>query len=159
MDDDDSYISTGREDGDDSDDSDTDDSGDEQDATNADSGDKTSKKKKRRAGLRQEIADLNEKHTLEDENQTQKQGESLADFYSRTATYWNMEAAQMMSPSDGELSNKEMKREGFKLAQDRYAEIQPILERLAALDLNSGRKEKEPKKEKKEKKKKKDRKK
>lgn len=153
FDDDDSYISTGVEDGDDSEGSDDDGSlSDDLETTHG--GDREKSKKSKRAGLRQEIAELNEKYGLQNEDQTQAQDESLADFYSRTAQYWNKLAAERIAATDAELSNKELKREGFKLAQSRYEEIQPVLERLAKLDLDSSPKQKAETKDKKKKKKK-----
>jgi hypothetical protein len=132
-DDDDSYISTGRED--DSDDDFSDDEGEGLGVHDIES--KKSQRKSKRVGLREEIAKLNETHQLEDSNRTPNTGESLADYYSRTSEYWNVKAAEVVATTSEELSNKELKREGFKLAKDRFEELKPILNRLAELSLES----------------------
>lgn len=153
FDDDDSYLSTGKEDGSDDDDSMSDDEEGEDSGDASESKPKKSSKKNKKTGLRQEVARLNEKYNLDDENRTPVDKESLADFYSRTSKYWNGQAADALNDTNVELSNKELKREGFKLAQERYDELKPVLDRLAALSINSKQDEKcDSKKEKKSKK-------
>ncbi|EEC43416.1 predicted protein [Phaeodactylum tricornutum CCAP 1055/1] len=124
----------------------------------------TRKPKKKSSGLRQEIAELNEKYHLGDGNRTPQPGEALSDFYARTSDYWNQQAADRMpgttsgvvkNPSE-RLSNKELKREGFGLANARFVELEPVIERLHELDLEREER-KGLKKEKKDKSKKKDR--
>ena len=137
-DDDDSYISTGREDGSDDDDDYSDENEDET-MIGEMSTTKQSLKTTNRSGLRQEIAELNEKYGLEDLNRTPGSGETLADFYSRTAIYWNGHAAEVVVGTGGELSNKEVKREGFKLAKDRYEELKPVLDKLAEMEIGSSK--------------------
>ena len=125
-DDDDSYISTPD---DELDDSESDEGGMH--------GKKEPTKRSNRAGLRQEIAEMNETYDLSDKNRTPEPDEVLADFYSRTSSYWNEQAASTIATKDiGDvLTAKEMKREGFTLAQERYKELEPIMERLRELDL------------------------
>lgn len=144
-DDDDSYISTGRENGSDDDDDDS----EEEDVVGFDDyqhdeamevlEQKKSKSKKssnsKRAGLRHEVAELNERYGLEDLNRTPNSGETLADFYSRTSTTWNDEAATQLAGTDSDLSNKELKRQGFMLAKERFEELQPVLDRLADIEI------------------------
>jgi len=135
-DDDDSYISTGKEDGSDENDDFSDDEDDDL-ATVGEEEERKTSKKSRCSGLRQEVAELNEKFDLEDMNRTPKSGESLADFYSRTSSFWNGQAAETIATTNDELSNKELKREGFKLAKHRYDELKPVLDRLVELEISS----------------------
>uniref|UniRef100_A0A7S4A982 DUF4110 domain-containing protein n=1 Tax=Pseudo-nitzschia australis TaxID=44445 RepID=A0A7S4A982_9STRA len=155
-DDDDSYISTGVEDG-------SDDEYD--DMSDDDGGERKISKESKRAGLRQEISELNEKYNLGDQNRTPENGECLADFYSRTSEYWNAQASELLSGVDSEpLTNKELKRQGFILANERFEDLGPVLERLAEVSIlgedvkrkskDAKKKDKKEKKEKKEKKKK-----
>jgi hypothetical protein len=152
-DDDDSYISTGKEDG-------SDDESDDEDDFSEDEDEDTAKLKKsskqKRAGLRHEVAELNEKYGLDDLNRTPNSGETLADFYSRTSDYWNAEAAVEVEGTSDELSKKELKRKGFSLAKERYDDLEPVLSRLADLGIgeNQNRDRNRDPKEKKEKKKK-----
>ena len=90
--------------------------------------------KSAKSSLRQEIAALNQEHDLSNANRTPQPSEILADFYSRTADYWNERAAQM-EVGDAELTQKELKRKGFGLAKERYEELEPILERLRELKI------------------------
>jgi N-acetylneuraminic acid mutarotase len=90
--------------------------------------------------LQQEVAALNQQYELTDSNRTPQPSEILADFYARTADYWNERAAQ--AESGEELTQKELKRKGFGLAKERYEELQPILERLRALEITTPRAEK-----------------
>jgi N-acetylneuraminic acid mutarotase len=155
-DDDESYISTGLDDGnmDEDDDSGSSDDDDE---------DRKMSKESRRSSIRQEVTELNQKYDLGDNNRTPENGESLADFYSRTSDYWNGQATEQFSGVDSEpLTHKELKRQGFILAKERYEDLAPILERLVDLGIGGGddkgnlkdskKKEKKDKKEKKKKK-------
>mmetsp|Transcript_24761 Transcript_24761/g.26628 ORF Transcript_24761/g.26628 Transcript_24761/m.26628 type:complete len:771 (-) Transcript_24761:979-3291(-) len=128
-DDDDSYISTGVEDESDEDDCISDENGDFDTVTELDP------KQSKRAGLRQEVTELNEKYSLDDQKRTPNNGESLADFYSRTSKYWNEVAAEQVSDMDSEITKKELKRQGFSFAKERYQELGPVLERLADLGM------------------------
>lgn len=68
---------------------------------------------------KQEIADLVEKHRLENADTTPQPGESLDDFYSRTASYWN-----------GQEGDK-----GLNMARQQFDELEPVIERILALKL------------------------
>lgn len=99
-------------------------------------------RKKEKASIRNEISSLREKYDLDDDNRTPQLGEVMADFYSRTSEYWNQQAAAMQAAAAAtdniseqeRLSHKEMKREGFLLAKERYEELKPALERLNELE-------------------------
>jgi N-acetylneuraminic acid mutarotase len=151
FDDDDSYISTdvGGDD-DDLEGSDNELDGDDEDAARAAKAAKKAAKKEheksKRAGLRQEISDLKGKLDLDDGDRTPQMGEALAEFYSRTSQYWNDFAASRIAKDTSEsekLSSKELKREGFNLASERYDELKPVLERLDELELQQREAEEE----------------
>ena len=123
-------------------------------------------KKEKMKGIREEIKSLNEQLSLGDTNRTPLSGEDLASFYSRTALHWEMQASEIYMKTENsgndEISVKELKREGFSLARDRFEEVKPVLERLDELQGNFEEKEehkKEKKKSSKKDKKKKDKKK
>jgi hypothetical protein len=129
-DDDDSYISTGA--GEDDDDDDNDDDSEDSEDDNV-----GQIKLKKPIGLREEISELNAKYNLNDERRTPQNGEVLADFYARTSAYWNEHAIEMLRASSGnsEPPSKELKREGFGLARQRFEELEPVMERLKELGL------------------------
>jgi hypothetical protein len=133
-DDDDSYISTGKEDDSDDEFGSSDEEGD---GLGEGSSDTKKSTKSKRAGVREEIAALNEIHDLSNLNRTPNTDESLADFYSRTSQFWNNEAAEVVTNTGEVLSNKELKREGFKLAKDRFDELKPVMDRLAELSIEA----------------------
>ncbi|KAL9185020.1 hypothetical protein ACHAXT_002797 [Thalassiosira profunda] len=122
---------------------------------------KKAKEKEKRRGIRHEIAELKEKLGVDDEQRTPLMGESVADFYARTTEYWNVEAANSVGKAAADrgdaLSAKELKREGFHLAQARYEELAPILDRLNELEAAQAESEEKRAKKKAEKKPKKDR--
>ena len=66
--------------------------------------------------------------------------ESLRQFYARTAAYWSEEVARRWraasATGDGSevMGEKEVKREGFLLAETRYNELLPIMQRLTELE-------------------------
>lgn len=140
LDDDDSYISTGKDDGSDDDDDDENSISDEDE--NDESAEverkvKNSSKKNKKTGIRHDVASLNEDFKLDDENPTPMAGESLADFYTRSSKFWNGQAAAAVTGTDVELSQKELKREGFKLAQTRYDELKAVSDRLGEVSISS----------------------
>lgn len=137
-DDDDSYISTGDGNEDDSDDDDEDNM--EEAITEVDP----------------EVAELSEKYDLNNSLCTPQKGEALADFYSRTKSYWNEQATEVLKAAGEteEPTNKELKREGFQLARKRFDELEPIMERLKGLTLGGDKGDEKKKKEKSKKKKK-----
>ena len=147
-DDDDSYVSTGTggglgdhdDDDDDDDEEEKDDNEGQEGGTGEDQG-KSGKKKSKRRAIRERIKSLKEQLDLDEQERTPQVGESLADFYSRTVSYWSQQAAAAQeedtseSTNQGEpLSEKELKREGFALAQIRYSELEPVLKELDDLD-------------------------
>ena len=165
-DDDESYISTDRgTGGDESDDEgDFDELDDELeedvDQQAAKAARKAAKKEKAKS-IREEIKMLNEELGLGNEESTPKTGEELSEFYARTSLHWEKEAESFVestSNKSAELSAKEIKREGFLLAQKRYEKLEPTLKRLAELEgmqmKIEQKKDREKKSAKKEKKKK-----
>jgi len=141
------------------------DSEDEEAAAAARKAAKMAAKKEMVRGIREEIRELNEKLSLYDPSDTPKAGEELADFYARTVSHWAQKAYALLDESirsNEELSAKEIKREGFNLARDRYDELKHVLGRLHELEIDQKEREerkesKKSKKEKKDKDKKKDR--
>ncbi|GAX26582.1 hypothetical protein FisN_21Lh047 [Fistulifera solaris] len=122
-DDDESYVSSSGPGGDDNDGDDDDDDAYQSQSANS--------------SLQQEISALNQHYELTDANRTPQPSEILADFYARTADYWNERAAQIESGE--EMTQKELKRKGFGLAKERYEELEPILERLRELEITTPR--------------------
>ncbi len=117
---------------------------------------KKAKEKEKRRGVRHEITELKEKLGVDNAQRTPQMGESVAEFYARTTEYWGVEAAKSAGTDGGErLSPKELAREGFLLAKERYEELKPVLERLDELEAmqQEGAEEKQKKKDKKQKKK------
>jgi len=134
-DDDDSYISTRKEDGTaDGDDVEEDDDDFSEDDTSYEN--TRESRKKKRSDLRQEVAELNTKYRLGESSRTPREGETLADFYSRTSEYWNNQAAKEVTGTDADLSNKELKRKAFFLAEARFKELEPILSQLGDLKIS-----------------------
>lgn len=97
---------------------------------------KKSKTKSKRNGLREEMDRLKQLLDLDNVNRTPLVDEELATFYSRTSSYWNDQAmANVKMTENAEILNeKELRREGFLLAQERFLELKPVLDRLNELD-------------------------
>ncbi|KAE9315586.1 hypothetical protein PF008_g19211 [Phytophthora fragariae] len=93
------------------------------------------KKDSHRRAIRAEMEKLQEQLGLGDVDRTPQMGETLRDFFARTDATWAREVMQRPSTVEHELSIKEIKREGFLLAEARYKELLPVLERLNALEL------------------------
>ena len=99
-------------------------------------------RKKEKLSLRAEITSLRSQYHLDDSDRTPQLGESLADFYSRTSNYWNEKVIviQNEAVTEGKIANqeklslKEMKREGFLLAKERFVELEPVLTRLNEIE-------------------------
>jgi len=99
-------------------------------------------RKKEKSSIRNEIAALRSELQLDDVHRTPQMGEVMADFYSRTSEYWNQQAiasqaavtTENSAREEERLSHKEMKRVGFSLAQKRYEELKPAIERLNELE-------------------------
>ena len=140
-DDDDSYISTGMEE----------DDGDESDSMDeASTASKLQTESEELNRIQREIAGINESLTNEPER-TPEAGETMADFFSRTLGYWTEQVMANQGNSE-EIPAKELKRQGFKLAKERYDELTPLLERLSELKLQKGEKKDHHQARKKEKK-------
>lgn len=61
--------------------------------------------------------------------------ESLRDFYARSKSYWAGVAHQQ---SQGQVRGKEMRRDGFELAEKRYQELKPVLEEIQRIQREAG---------------------
>ena len=95
--------------------------------------------KAREEGLLAEIA-------KEENERTPLPGESLAVFYGRTKKHWKKEAWEVHIREEEEAiaagdtsrrerpDEKELRRRGHELASERYEEMRPVLEELAALE-------------------------
>ncbi|KAK7281998.1 hypothetical protein RIF29_10443 [Crotalaria pallida] len=88
-------------------------------------GGKNLRRKDRRLRIEQIRASLG----LSDSQRTPSPGESLRDFYKRTNMYW-----QMAAHEHTQHTGKELRKDGFDLAEARYRELKPILDELALLE-------------------------
>ncbi|KAI4343661.1 hypothetical protein L6164_010983 [Bauhinia variegata] len=86
---------------------------------------KNLRRKERRSRIEQIRASLG----LSDSQRTPMPGESLRDFYRRTNLYW-----QMAAHEHTQHTGKELRKDGFDLAEARYRELKPILDELAVLE-------------------------
>ncbi|GAB4860514.1 hypothetical protein Ancab_035673 [Ancistrocladus abbreviatus] len=86
---------------------------------------KSLRRKEKHARIEQIRASLG----LSDSMRTPMPGESLRDFYKRTSTYW-----QMAAHEHTQHTGKELRKDGFDLAETRYRELKPILDELAVLE-------------------------
>ncbi|KAL2515381.1 Galactose oxidase/kelch repeat superfamily protein [Forsythia ovata] len=86
---------------------------------------KNLRRKEKRARIEQIRASLG----LSDSQRTPVPGESLKDFYKRTNMYWQMAAYEHT-----QHTGKELRKDGFDLAETRYKELKPILDELAVLE-------------------------
>ncbi|KAL5192115.1 Kelch domain-containing protein 4 [Glycine soja] len=86
---------------------------------------KNLRRKERRVRIEQIRASLG----LSDSQRTPSPGESLKDFYRRTNMYW-----QMAAHEHTQHTGKELRKDGFDLAEARYRELKPILDELALLE-------------------------
>ena len=96
-------------------------------------------------GLRGEMAALRVQMGEEDTSSEgiPKGGESLREFFTRTAVYWSNEVTKQWSQgatssSGSALGDKDVKREAFRLAECRYTELLPMLARLGELEAQQG---------------------
>ena len=129
-DDDDSYISTGAGDNDDESDDDSESDGEQEIAKSLIQG----------AGNAEHIEELDKltsEYDLANEVRTPKKGEVLADFYSRTKSYWNGEALKVHTGAEAP-PQKELKREGFHLARKRFEDLDYVLKRVVEISLVAG---------------------
>jgi hypothetical protein len=104
---------------------------------------KKKKKKNDRRALREEMEKLQEQLQLDDIHRTPQIHENLRDFFARTIEYWSKQIAQRPDTRERQLSIKEIKREGFLMAEKRYHELLPILERLNVLEMKQKEAEEE----------------
>ncbi|KAJ4961354.1 hypothetical protein NE237_021264 [Protea cynaroides] len=95
---------------------------------------KTLRRKEKRARIEQIRANLG----LSDSQRTPVLGESLRDFYRRTNLYW-----QMAAHEHTQHTGKELRKDGFDLAEARYMELKPILDELAILEAEQKAEEEE----------------
>uniref|UniRef100_A0A804MEF8 DUF4110 domain-containing protein n=1 Tax=Zea mays TaxID=4577 RepID=A0A804MEF8_MAIZE len=86
---------------------------------------KTMRRKEKRARIEQIRVILG----LSDSQRTPVPGESLRDFYKRTNMYWQMAAYEHT-----QHTGKELRKDGFDLAETRFKELKPILDELAVLE-------------------------
>ncbi|KAG7533686.1 Kelch-type beta propeller [Arabidopsis thaliana x Arabidopsis arenosa] len=86
---------------------------------------KSLRRKEKRARIEQIRANLG----LSDSQRTPAPGETLKDFYKRTNMYWQMAAYEHT-----QHTGKELRKDGFDLAETRYLELKPILDELAILE-------------------------
>ncbi|GJR43685.1 Kelch domain-containing protein 4 [Tanacetum coccineum] len=86
-------------------------------------------KKLRRKEKKARIEQIRASLGLSDLQRTPTPGEALKDFYKRTNSYWQMAAYEHTSHT-----GKELRKDGFDLAETRYKELKPILDELAVLE-------------------------
>ncbi|XP_020691050.1 kelch domain-containing protein 4 isoform X1 [Dendrobium catenatum] len=96
------------------------------------------KKNIRRKEKRARIEQIRISLGLADSQRTPKPGESLKDFYKRTNTYWQMAAYEHT-----QHTGKELRKDGFDLAESRFKELKPILDELAILEAEQKAEEEE----------------
>uniref|UniRef100_A0A0D9W6D2 DUF4110 domain-containing protein n=1 Tax=Leersia perrieri TaxID=77586 RepID=A0A0D9W6D2_9ORYZ len=99
------------------------------DMSNAVSLIKGERKNLRRKEKRARIEQIRVMLGLSDSQRTPMPGESLRDFYKRTDKYWQMAAYEHT-----QHTGKELRKDGFDLAETRYKELKPILDELAVLE-------------------------
>ncbi|CAN6713702.1 unnamed protein product [Malus baccata var. baccata] len=96
---------------------------------------KSLRRKEKRARIEQIRASLG----LSDSQRTPTPGETLREFYKRTNMYW-----QMAAHEHTQHTGKELRKDGFDLAEARYRELKPILDELAILEAEQKAEEQEP---------------
>ncbi|CAD5185576.1 unnamed protein product [Musa acuminata subsp. malaccensis] len=95
-------------------------------------------KKLRRKEKRTRIEQIRISLGLSDSQRTPMPGESLRDFYRRTCMYW-----QMAAHEHTQHTGKELRKDGFDLADSRFKELKPILDELAILEAEQKAEEEE----------------
>ncbi|KAF8901515.1 hypothetical protein CPB84DRAFT_1777507 [Gymnopilus junonius] len=76
--------------------------------------------------------------SAEDVQSTPLPGETLAMFYARSREYWAQKALE-----NSENKGKQLRRDGFALAEERYASYKPILEEVEKILAEAGLNEEE----------------
>ncbi|ONK77696.1 uncharacterized protein A4U43_C02F9570 [Asparagus officinalis] len=99
---------------------------------------KGEKKNLRRKEKRARIDQIRVTLGLSDSQRTPMPGETLRDFYKRTSMYW-----QMAAHEHTQHTGKELRKDGFDLAEVRYKELKPILDELAILEAEQKAEEEE----------------
>ncbi|CAM9122639.1 unnamed protein product, partial [Phaeothamnion confervicola] len=91
---------------------------------------------RRKEGVREEIRELQARLGVDEPDRTPLVTETLRQFYTRTVDHWTREyVALLESRGDGgRYGEKELRKNAFALAEDRFAELQPVLQRLNELD-------------------------
>lgn len=119
----------------------TDDDGDDDDTRSGDGGERAldmgnavsilrgEKKNLRRKEKHARIEQIRVSLGLSDSQRTPMPGEYLKDFYGRTNMYWQVAAYEHT-----QHTGKELRKDGFDLAEARYKELKPILDELAILE-------------------------
>ncbi|KAH9329594.1 hypothetical protein KI387_001702, partial [Taxus chinensis] len=92
------------------------------------------RRKERRAKIDQIRAELG----LSDSQRTPMPGESLRDFFSRTNLYWQMAAYEHT-----QHTGKELRKDGFDLAETRFKDLKPVLDELSKLEAEQKAEEEE----------------
>lgn len=92
------------------------------------------RRKERRAKIDQIRAELG----LADSQRTPLPGETLKEFFSRTNLYWQMAAYEHT-----QHTGKELRKDGFDLAESRFKELKPVLDQLAKLEAEQKTEEEE----------------
>ena len=135
-DDDDSYVSTGANGDDNSEGSSDDDDDDEINTDDAKTSNAVVLKTIGREMKEQSHNDISESNGKPDTNMVggnPQNGETVADFFSRTAEYWSVPALKRLEQEEGyiigSLSAKALKREGFSLAQQYFDAYKPTVNR------------------------------
>ncbi|XP_068666288.1 uncharacterized protein [Aristolochia californica] len=95
---------------------------------------KNLRRKEKKARIEQIRANLG----LSDSQRTPMPGETLRDFYKRTTLYW-----QMAAHEHTQHTGKELRKDGFDLAESRFTELKPILDELAILEAEQKAEEEE----------------
>ena len=94
--------------------------------------------------MKEKMARLKEQYNLDNVQETPEIDEAMSSFYSRTAQYWEGKAAERIKATEalgGEsisaISTKELKREGFNMAKERYDHLKPVMDELKDLEVQS----------------------
>ncbi|MCO5578073.1 hypothetical protein L7F22_031911 [Adiantum nelumboides] len=95
-------------------------------------------KKMLRKERKSKIENLRSALGLADLQRTPKPGETLKDFFVRTNEYWQLAAYQHT-----QHTGKELRKDGFDLAEGHYRELKPVLDELAKLEAEQKEEEEE----------------
>eukprot|EP00741_Cyanophora_paradoxa_P017793 tig00021017_g17185.t1 len=137
---------SGAEDGSDDSDDDSDDSDEEEDDDDSGSSEEdeeeaakaaaAAKKKEEEKERKREA--LRERLRTEEDERTPRPGETLRDFFARTAEFWARNAYEQT-----QQTGKSLRRDGFQQAEARWKEVQPVLEELLAAEREAKEEEEE----------------